>query len=237
MTDETGSATSQLATAMNLIERAAKDAKRNPNTVTLVCVTKTQVGEIVEPLIDAGQKIFGENRVQEAAAKWPRLKQRFPDIELHLIGPLQTNKVREALGLFDVIETLDRHSLARTIAKEIARTNTKPGLYVQVNTGREPQKSGIAPSEADGFLAECRRIYGLQIAGLMCIPPVGEQVSPHFALLAQIADRNGIGKLSMGMSGDFELAIQMGATHVRLGSAIFGQRRLLSANSQTTVLS
>ena len=162
------------------------------------------------PLLEAGHRVFGENRVQEAMAKWPPLREKYPDIELHLIGPLQSNKTREAVELFDVIESVDREKIAKALSEEIARTGKRPRLFVQVNTGAEPQKAGVLPESADSFLAACRDAYGLKIEGLMCVPPVGEQASPHFALLADIAARNGINELSMGMSSDFELAIQLG---------------------------
>ena len=207
-----------------LIARAARDFRRDPQTVRLVCVTKTVPAERIRPVIEAGERIFGENRVQEAHGKWPALKADYPEIELHLIGPLQTNKTREAVALFDMIETLDRPSLAKALAVEIERAGRAPKLFVQVNTGAEPQKAGVLPQEADAFIAQCRAEYGLSPIGVMCIPPFEEQASPHFALLATIAKRNGVAILSMGMSADFELAIQLGATHVRIGSAIFGER-------------
>jgi len=205
------------------IARAAGDAGRNAAGVTLVCVSKTHDAATIRPVLLAGQKVFGENRVQEAQGKWPQLRAEFPDIELHLIGPLQSNKVDAAVALFDVIESLDRPKLAQALAAEFARTPKRPKLYVQVNTGSEPQKAGILPGELDGFLQSCRDL-GLVIEGLMCIPPVHEQASPHFAMLAQMAARHGMSILSMGMSADFALAIQLGATHVRVGSAIFGAR-------------
>lgn len=205
------------------IDRAAADSGRDPAEVVLVAVSKTYSAEQIEPVLEAGARVFGENRVQEAASKWPDLRQRYPDIELHLIGPLQTNKVREALALFDVIETVDRPHLAEVLAKEIAKRGQSPRLYVEVNTGAEQQKSGILPEEADAFIAHCRGL-GLTIDGLMCIPPNGQQAAPHFALLADIARRNGIKELSMGMTADFELAVEMGATRVRVGTAIFGAR-------------
>lgn len=203
---------------------AAKDCGRDPGDVTLVCVSKTFGPEAITPVLAAGERVFGENKVQEALAKWPELRSRYSDVTLHLIGPLQTNKAREAVDLFDVIETLDRPKLAKELANEIEKRGKHPKLYVQVNTGAEPQKAGVLPQEADAFIANCRKDYGLEISGLMCIPPVNEQASPHFALLNQIAKRNGIVHLSMGMSADFELAIQLGATHVRVGTAIFGKR-------------
>ena len=168
--------------------------------------------------------MFGENRVQEAAAKWPALRSAYPGLELRLIGPLQSNKAKEAVALFDVIETLDRPSLAQAIGEQIGKQGRSPRLYVEVNTGDEPQKAGVGPKDADAFIRSCREKYGLKISGLMCVPPLGEQASPHFALLAQIAKRNGVSDLSMGMTADFPLAIQLGATHVRIGSAIFGSR-------------
>jgi PLP dependent protein len=208
----------------SLIARAARDFGRDPADVRLVCVTKTVPPERIRPVIEAGERIFGENRVQEAHGKWPALKSEYPGVELHLIGPLQTNKARDAVALFDMIETLDRPSLAKTLAGEIGRAGRAPKLFVQVNTGAEPQKAGVLPEAADAFIAQCRTEYGLEPVGLMCIPPIDEQVSPHFALLAKMAARNGLAQLSMGMSADYELAIQLGATHVRIGSAIFGAR-------------
>ncbi|MBS9477494.1 YggS family pyridoxal phosphate-dependent enzyme [Ancylobacter radicis] len=207
------------------IARACADAGRAAGEVQLIAVSKTFGAEHMAPALKAGQRLFGENRVQEAKGKWPALRAATPDLELHLIGPLQTNKVREALDLFDVIHTLDRPSLAQALAKEIVkREGPAPRLLVQVNTGEEPQKAGVAPQEADAFIAACREEHNLAIAGLMCIPPADEPAAPHFALLAKIARRNGLDLLSMGMSGDFETAITLGATHVRVGSAIFGGR-------------
>ena len=220
--DETG-VVSRWTDIRMRIARAAHDSGRDPAEVDLVAVSKTYGPEDIAPVIAAGQRVFGENRVQEAKAKWPALRAATPGIELHLIGPLQSNKVREALDLFDVIETVDRPRIAEALAAEIGRTGQTPGLYVQVNTGAEPQKAGVLPQDADTFIARCREL-GLRLTGLMCIPPVDEQASPHFALLAEIAKRNGLPTLSMGMSADFELAIQLGATHVRVGSAIFGTR-------------
>jgi pyridoxal phosphate enzyme (YggS family) len=192
--------------------------------VTLVAVSKTMPAERIRPALMAGQRVFGENRVQEGQQKWPALRAEFAGVELHLIGPLQTNKVREAVAHFDVIETLDREKLAAELAKEIRRSGRAPKLYVQVNTGAEEQKAGILPQDADGFIRLCRESYGLQISGLMCIPPVDQPPSPHFALLGEIARRNDLSTLSMGMSADYDAAIQLGATHVRIGSAIFGAR-------------
>ena len=208
------------------IDQACREAGRDTAGVELVAVSKTFEAEQIVPALEAGQRLFGENRVQEAKAKWPALRERFEGVELHLIGPLQTNKVREALELFDVIHTLDRESLAVALAKEIARLEGAPAprLLVQVNTGEEPQKAGIAPEEADAFIASCRDVHGLVIDGVMCIPPADEPAAGHFALLSTIARRNGLKTLSMGMSGDYETAVTLGATHVRVGSAIFGVR-------------
>jgi len=206
------------------IDRAAHEAGRPPAEVALVAVSKTIPADGIVPVLDEGHRVFGENRVQEAAGKWPGLRERFGDVELHLIGPLQTNKVREACALFDVIETVDRESLAVALAQERGKRGRLPRLLVQVNTGEEAQKAGVPPAEADAFLAACRDRWDLAIEGLMCIPPVDEPPSPHFALLATIARRHGLTTLSMGMSADYEAAIQLGATHVRVGSAIFGHR-------------
>ncbi|WP_243369044.1 YggS family pyridoxal phosphate-dependent enzyme [Microvirga solisilvae] len=206
------------------IGRAASDYERDPSGITLVAVSKTFPTEAIEPVLAAGQRVFGENYVQEAKAKWPDLRQRYPDVELHMIGPLQSNKAKEAVELFDAIHTLDRPSLAEALAKEIAKQGRAPRLLVQVNTGEEPQKGGVAPGEVDAFLEACRTKYGLTIEGLMCIPPAEDPPSPHFALLNTIAKKHGLKVLSMGMSADFDEAIQLGATHVRVGSAIFGAR-------------
>lgn len=214
----------RLNNAKNAIARAASDCGRDPATVTLVCVTKTFPAEDVLPLLDAGHRVFGENRVQEAMGKWPALREKFPGIELHLIGPLQSNKTKEAIETFDVIQSVDREKIAQALAEEMKRQGKRPRLFIQVNTGAEPQKAGVLPQDADAFIAACRDKYGLEISGLMCVPPVDEQASPHFALLADIASRNGVPELSMGMSSDFELAIQLGATYVRVGSAIMGAR-------------
>lgn len=206
------------------ISRAERDFGRKPGSVALVAVSKTKPAEQVAEVLEAGQRVFGENYVQEARAKWPALRERFPDAELHMIGPLQSNKARDAVELFDVIQSLDRESLAKELAREIARAGRAPRLFVQVNTGEEPQKGGVMPAEVDAFLARCRDVHGLAIEGLMCIPPAEDTPSPHFGLLAKIAARNGLKSLSMGMSADYEAAIQLGATHVRVGSAIFGAR-------------
>ena len=206
------------------IAAASEAAGRPRDAVALVAVSKMHADDAILPVIEAGQRVFGENKVQEAKAKWPALKQRFPDIELRLIGPLQSNKAGDAVALFDVIESVDREKIAREIAKEAGKQNRMPRLYVQVNTGEEPQKAGIAPTEAAAFVARCLSEHGLAIEGLMCIPPAGESPGPHFALLAKIAEEAGVEKLSMGMSGDYETAIAFGATSVRVGSAIFGER-------------
>ncbi|HEX5930489.1 MAG TPA: YggS family pyridoxal phosphate-dependent enzyme [Methyloceanibacter sp.] len=214
----------RLALVRQEIALAAEAAGRAPHAVNLVAVTKTVAAPVIAEAVAAGQRCFGENRVQEAHAKWPALKQSHADIELHLVGPLQTNKVREAVALFDVIETVDRPKLARALAEEMMRSGKRPRLFVQVNTGEEPQKAGVVPSEAETFIALCRDTFGLTIAGLMCIPPLDEEPAMHFALLAKIAEKAGVTELSMGMSGDFARAISFGATYVRIGTAIFGPR-------------
>jgi PLP dependent protein len=199
-------------------------ADRPAGSVTLVAVSKMHPAASAETALKAGHRVFGENRVQEAQKKWPGLREKYPDVQLHLIGPLQTNKVRDAIGLFDVIETIDRPKLARAVAAEMAQTGLKPTCFVQVNTGEEPQKAGIFPADADGFIALCRQELDLPIVGLMCIPPAGDPPALHFALLHEMAQRNGLAMLSMGMSADYDIAIGLGATHVRVGTAIFGQR-------------
>jgi pyridoxal phosphate enzyme (YggS family) len=209
---------------MDRIVAAEQEALRETGGVTLVAVTKTFSADAIKPVIEAGHRIFGENRVQEAQAKWPALKAEFPDLELHLIGPLQSNKAKEAVALFDAIETVDREKIAAELAKEMKKQGKAPRLYVQVNTGSEPQKAGIEPREAVAFVARCREVHGLAIEGLMCIPPLDENPGPHFALLEKLARETGLDKLSMGMSADYELAIRFGATSVRVGSAIFGSR-------------
>jgi pyridoxal phosphate enzyme (YggS family) len=206
------------------IRKAALGNGRDPASVTLVAVSKTFPAEAILPALAAGQRVFGENRVQEAKAKWPALRMRFPDLELHLIGPLQSNKARDAVELFDAIHTVDRPKIAMALAEEIARQSKRPRLFVEVNTGGEAQKAGVLPEAADAFIRECREQYRLAIEGLMCIPPFDEPPGPHFALLQKIARRNGLSGLSMGMSADFQSAIAFGATHVRVGSAIFGAR-------------
>jgi pyridoxal phosphate enzyme (YggS family) len=213
-----------LARVRRQIAEACKEVRRDPSTVTLVAITKTFDASAIEPVIAEGQRVFGENRVQEAKVKWPALRERFPGIELHLVGPLQSNKARDAVALFDAVHSLDRKNLAEALAKEISRQGRKPILFVELNTGGEPQKSGVPPEEADAFIAACHNRYGLAVSGLMCIPPLNEPPAPHFALTHKIARRNGLTLLSMGMSGDFGLAIGFGATHVRIGTAIFGAR-------------
>jgi pyridoxal phosphate enzyme (YggS family) len=215
----------RLAAVRAEIARACRDAGRDAAEVTLVAVSKTFPPETIEPVIAAGQLVFGENRVQEAKAKWPPLLAQHPGIELHLIGPLQSNKAKEAVALFDAIHSVDRASLCEALAKEIAKQGRTPLLFVEINTGAEPQKAGVLPQDADAFLAACRDTYGLEVSGLMCIPPFTEAPGPHFALTAKIAKRNGLKLLSMGMSADYPIAIALGATHVRVGSAIFGERK------------
>ena len=229
--DEKVTAAERLAAVKARIAATAVATGRNPADVALVAVSKTKSTTEIRPAIVAGQRLFGENRVQEALAKWPALKIEFPDIRLHLIGPLQSNKVREAVGLFDAIESLDREKLARALAVEMARQGRRPDCFIQVNTGEEPQKAGIAPGGADAFIELCRGGLSLPVVGLMCIPPVDEDPSLHFALLREIARRNGLSALSMGMSADFETAIRFGATHVRVGTAIFGTRELAGEGS------
>jgi PLP dependent protein len=217
-------AADRLTAVRAAIARACREAGRDPAEVTLVAVSKTHQAEAIEPVIAAGQRVFGENRVQEAKAKWPQLMAKHPGIELHLIGPLQSNKAKEAVALFTAIHSVDRPSLCEALGKEIAKQGRSPLLLVEINTGAEAQKAGVLPEDADAFLDQCRAAYGLTISGLMCIPPLSEAPGPHFALTAKIARRNGLKLLSMGMSADFVTAIQLGATHVRVGSAIFGER-------------
>ena len=218
------SAVEQLHAVKAKIANAEGEAKRLQGAVTLVAVSKTFEADDIRPVIEVGQRVFGENRVQEAQGKWPALKEAFSGIELHLIGPLQSNKAKEAVALFDVIETVDREKIATELAREIGRQGKTPKLYVQVNTGSEPQKAGIEPRDAVAFVARCRDVHGLAIEGLMCIPPADENPGPHFALLEKLGREAGVEKLSMGMSGDYETAIAFGATSVRVGSAIFGGR-------------
>jgi PLP dependent protein len=217
-------ATTGLDYVRNEIARACRDASRDPAEVTLIAVSKTFGPDAIEPAIAAGQRVFGENRVQEAKAKWPPLLSKHANVELHLIGPLQSNKAKEAVALFDAIHSVDRVSLCEALSKEIGKQKRQPILFAEVNTGAESQKAGVLPQDADAFLAACHDRYGLKISGLMCIPPLDEAPAPHFALSAKIARRNGLKFLSMGMSADFATAIAFGATHVRIGTAIFGQR-------------
>jgi len=223
-TESTASAPTRLAAVRQEITQACAKARRDPAEVTLVAVSKTFGADAIAPVLAAGQRVFGENRVQEAMGKWPALKAQYPGSELHLVGPLQSNKAKEAVALFEAIHSVDRPSLCEALAREIARQGRTPLLFAEINSGGEPQKSGVLPQEADGFLERCRSTYGLPIAGLMCLPPLGESPAPHFALTAKIAHRNGLRLLSMGMSADFALAITFGATHVRVGTAIFGER-------------
>lgn len=214
----------RLAEVKAKIAQAARDAGRDPADITLVAVSKTHGADRVRELLQAGHRVFGENRVQEAQEKFPALKAEYPDLQLHLIGPLQTNKAREAVALFDVIQSVDRDRLAATLAKEMARAGKRPECFVQVNTGEEAQKAGVLPADLDAFIATCRETHKLPVVGLMCIPPVDDEPALHFALLAKMAARHDLAKLSMGMSADYETAVRLGATHVRVGSALFGQR-------------
>jgi hypothetical protein len=213
-----------LARIHQRIERAAVRAGRSSGDVELIAVSKTFGADAIIPVIEADQMRYGENRVQEARAKWPALRKRYPGIELHLIGPLQSNKAKDAVALFDVIHTIDRSKIARAVAAEMAEQGRSLKLFVQVNTGNEPQKAGIAPEDTDAFVRQCRGEFGLDIAGLMCIPPIDEPPEPHFKRLAELASKLGLRDISMGMSADFESAIECGATHIRVGSAIFGER-------------
>ena len=207
------------------VVQAARDADRDPAEVKLIAVSKVQPLERVQAVLEAGHRVFGENRVQEAAGKWPDFREVYPDVDLHLIGPLQTNKVRQALDLFDAIHSIDREKLARKLADAVQQAGKTIPCFIQVNTGEEPQKAGCLPEETDALVRQCRESLGLDVQGLMCIPPADEEASLHFALLAKLAARNGLSGLSMGMSADFEKAIAFGATHVRVGSAVFGARR------------
>jgi pyridoxal phosphate enzyme (YggS family) len=215
----------RLAEVVAAIGRAAARSGRDARDVRLVAVTKTYGAGAIEPVLQAGQRDFGENRVQEAQGKWPPLRDRYPDLRLHLIGPLQTNKVRDAVALFDSIHSVDRDKLAAELGKEVRRQGRELALFVQVNTGEEPQKAGVAPGEAAEFVRRCEEVHGLDVKGLMCIPPAEADPGPHFAMLRRLGDEIGLRSLSMGMSGDFEAAIAHGATHVRVGSAIFGARQ------------
>ncbi len=217
-------AANRLEDVQGRIAEAARRAGRNPSAVTLIAVTKTFAADAIRPALEAGHRDFGENRVQEAQAKWPPLREAFPDLRLHLIGPLQTNKVRDAVALFDAIHSLDRERLAAELAREMSRQGRSLALFVQVNTGDEPQKAGVAPHATVEFVDGCREAHRLAVEGLMCIPPIEADPAPHFEMLARLAESLGLASLSMGMSGDFETAIEHGATHVRVGSAIFGGR-------------
>ena len=218
-----------LAAVRGRIEAAARAAGRTADTVSLVAVSKTHPADSVRAALQAGQRVFGENRVQEAIGKFPGLRREFPDLILHLIGPLQTNKLKDAVAHCDVIETVDRPRLAEVLAREMERSGRRLPCFIEVNTGEEPQKAGVLPDAVDAFITDCRDRLGLPIIGLMCIPPEHEEPALHFALLREIAKRNGLGQLSMGMSADFETAIRFGATHVRVGTAIFGARRIAAA--------
>lgn len=213
-----------LRTVRERIEEAAQESRRRASDTSLIAVSKTHGAERITPALDAGHRVFGENRVQEAEAKWPPLREAFPSVELHLIGPLQTNKAKAAVAVFDVIQTVDRPKLARVLSEEMSRAGRQRDCLVQVNIGEEPQKAGVPPTEADRLIAECRERYRLRVRGVMCIPPFGQELSPYFALSAKIAERNGLPWVSMGMSDDYEVAIAFGATHIRVGSAIFGPR-------------
>jgi len=217
-----------LAQVKGRIAEAARSAGRDPAAITLVAVSKTHGADRVRELLVVGQRVFGENRVQEAQEKFPALKAEYPDLELHLIGPLQTNKARDAVALFDVIQSVDRDRLASSLAKEMEKAGRHPACFIQVNTGEEPQKAGVLPADVDAFVATCRDTYKLTVVGLMCIPPVDEEPALHFALLTKMAARNGLAQVSMGMSADYETAVKLGATHVRVGSALFGARPPLS---------
>jgi PLP dependent protein len=219
-----GDVIERLAGVRAAMARSAADNGRGATDINLIAVSKTMPAEVIVEALEAGQRLFGENYVQESREKWPGLRERFPDACVHMIGPLQSNKAQDAVALFDAIQTLDRESLAKELARAIQKRGRSPEMFVQVNTGEEPQKGGVAPREADAFISRCRDVYDLPVIGLMCIPPVEDQPSPHFAMLNRIAARNGLKGLSMGMSADFEAAIQLGATHVRVGSAIFGAR-------------
>jgi pyridoxal phosphate enzyme (YggS family) len=223
MTDETGDIAANIDAVKAEIAAAAREAGRDPADVELVAVSKTFGADVIRHALEAGQRVFGENRVQEAEDKWPPLKTDYPDTVLHLIGPLQTNKAKNAVALFDVIETVDRARLVTALAKEAEKQDRHPACFVQVNTGEEEQKAGVLPDEADALVATARQA-GLNVVGLMCIPPIDEEPSLHFALLREIAERNGLKRLSMGMSADFPVAVAFGATSVRVGTAVFGQR-------------
>jgi len=225
LTTETISPADNLRAIEAELKSALEEAGRPAGSVMVTAVSKTHETERILPALEAGHRVFGENRVQEAMQKWPALREKYPDVELRLIGPLQSNKAKEAVALFDVIETLDRPKLARVLAEEMKKQGKAPGLLIQINTGEEEQKAGVMPGDADEFIAMCRDEHGLDIKGLMCIPPIDDAPAPHFALLAKIAERNGLPDLSMGMSADYIIAAQLGATHVRIGTGIFGARK------------
>jgi hypothetical protein len=214
----------RMADIRSKIDRAARAVDRDPAQVALIAVSKKQPDDRVQAALDAGHRVFGENRIQEAQARWAQRRRRFPDLRLHLVGALQSNKTKEAVELFDAIHSVDRERVARALAREIAKQGRRPALLVQINTGEEPQKAGIAPGDADAFITWCRDDLELPVSGAMCLPPVDAEPAPHFALLAEIAARNRLSDLSMGMSGDYETAVQLGATHVRVGAALFGAR-------------
>jgi pyridoxal phosphate enzyme (YggS family) len=214
----------RLGAVQDRMREAEQRAGRTPGSVQLIAVSKTLDGDRIRPAIEFGYRVFGENRVQESQAKWPELKRAYPDLDLHLIGPLQSNKAEDAVALFDAIHTIDRDKIAKAVAREMVKQNRSLKLYVQVNTGQEEQKSGVPPNQVVEFVKKCQQTYGLPIAGLMCIPPFGENPGPHFVLMGKLAEQAGLQELSMGMSGDFETAIEFGSTSVRVGSAIFGER-------------
>jgi len=214
----------RLGAVQDRMREAEQRAGRTPGSVQLIAVSKTLDGDRIRPAIEFGYRVFGENRVQESQAKWPELKRAYPDLDLHQIGPLQSNKAEDAVALFDVIHTIDRDKIAKAVAREMVKQNRSLKLYVQVNTGQEEQKAGVPPNQVVEFVKKCQQTYGLPIAGLMCIPPFGENPGPHFVLMGKLAEQAGLQELSMGMSGDFETAIEFGSTSVRVGSAIFGER-------------
>jgi pyridoxal phosphate enzyme (YggS family) len=226
--DQSACIADNLETIQQRIAKAALRAGRDAKDVSLIAVSKIHLVDTVRAALEAGHCVYGENRVQEAAQKWPTLKADFPDVSLHLIGPLQTNKVSDAVALFDVIETVDRPKLAAALAEEMTKQSRHLPCFIQINTGEEPQKAGVMPAESDNFIADCRNTYGLNVSGLMCIPPQDEEPALHFAFLREIANRNGVAGLSMGMSADFETAVELGATHIRLGTAVFGERPVIN---------
>ena len=224
MAESTMSAQDRLSAVQENIAETAREVRRSPDDIKLIAVSKTFAADAIRPVLEAGQRIFGENRVQEAQGKWPEMRADFPDVDLHLIGPLQSNKTKDAVTLFDAIHTVDRPKIAKAIADEMRAQEKQLQLYVQVNTGEEEQKAGVMPADAKSFVEMCRNELKLDIAGLMCIPPIDEEPALHFAFLSKLAQETGLEGLSMGMSADFDTAIKFGATHVRVGSAIFGSR-------------